>query len=1001
MIKPRPLSSAKTHEDLFIQRYDQLLAWALQLTEGDRAQAKDLVQDAFVQFTFRQPDLNSIENLEGYLRGILRHLHLSQLRRAARASKVLHSAIDFEAAEVVLRTIDVRGQTQIQDELRSICHYACVRKESSSSGSVLILRFFHGYYPTEAARIMRTSRQVVDNSLRSARREARVYLEDPNFLTFMAKGAETVPRPQSFDRTPTDFFNELRLTIFSSRKGACLSDEQLQELYHSAATTGLETRLLAHIVSCERCLAEVNKILGLPPLSDRNPPDMLGPDTSAKGGFGADVKGAKMNAIDASKYLDDCRRRGRVIYEHRPEALEFSVNGFPLSSCVVDSERNEQTFTVNIEEKISFVEVFGDHGIRLALFEVEPPPDGPATHSQKVEFSDGRSLELSLNFGSPWPSLHSLYRDPLLGDVPAIDTGAIEESASDNGLEIQERKIRPAVSPITRLWRELLKPGLWLRPGMVTLLVALVLIAGVLFVTLRREPAPSASAMALLSQAATAEDAVEARTDQVLHRTISLEEKRLTGELIARHKIEVWHSAGRGVSARRLYDARGALIAGDWRRSDGVQTLYHHGSRPKLQLAPGRDGDDARLTFDNVWRVLPSAKEFAALIKDPEAAKLREQLDQYEIDYKSSTIDGSSGLLSATLVLDTDLRAIGQTLVVRQEAETRLYRFTEASYERHAPATVLPSVFEPETELLPEAIKDEGGRMNVDTLALSPVPIRPSPVLATAELEVEVLQLLKQAGADLGEQVDVTRTPSGTLQVNGIVETPERKTEILRALQPVISNPAARVEINTVAEALAKQRRTSPAPSVVTVEPSAATADRIPFDDDLRNYFASRGVATGQLDEQVRQYASQSLTQSRQALMYAGALKRLSARFSAQDLQALDKEARAKWLLMIRERALSLQQETAALRQRLGPIFFPSFSSSDVSEGNDLASDEDLIKAIGRLYDQCAANDRVVRAAFTTSPETARAATMRSGQFGRMLRNTELLALQVQNATRD
>src|SRR5260370_1087193 len=194
MPQPRALTSAQSHEDLFIQHYDQLLAWDLQLSEGDRSQAKDLVQDAFVQFTFRRRDLNSIENLEGYFRGILRHLHLSQIRRAARASQGLNSAIDFEAAEVVLRTIDVRGQTQIQDELRSICHYASVRKESSITGSVLILRFFHRYYPTEAARIVRTSRQVVDNSLRIARREARAYLDDPNALAFMAKDAPIGPK---------------------------------------------------------------------------------------------------------------------------------------------------------------------------------------------------------------------------------------------------------------------------------------------------------------------------------------------------------------------------------------------------------------------------------------------------------------------------------------------------------------------------------------------------------------------------------------------------------------------------------------------------------------------------------------------------------------------------------------------------------------------------------------------------------------------------------------
>jgi DNA-directed RNA polymerase specialized sigma24 family protein len=992
MSNPRTLTSAQSHEDIFIQHYDQLIVWALQLTEGDKSQAKDLVQDAFVQFTFRRRDLSSIENIEGYFRGILRHLHLSQIRRATRASKVLNSAIDFEAAEVVLRTVDTRGETQVQDELRSICHYACVRKETSITGSVLILRFFHGYYPTEAARIMRTSRQVVDNSLRVARREARAYLDNPNALAFIARDEPVDPRPISFKATTPDFFNELRFTIYRSRKGACLSARQLQDVYQSAETAGLKTQLLAHIVSCQRCLDEVNKLLGLPPLSDRHPPDMAGPDTRKKGGSHPDLlRGAKMNALDASKSIDDCERRGRVIYEHRPEALEFSVNGFLVGSCIVDSERNEQTFIVNIEEKISFIEVFGDHGIRLALFEVEPPPDGPATHTKKVGLSDGRSLELSLSFNSPWPSLHTLYRDPLLGDAPTIQTADVGES-------VTSKKQTAAVSPIARLWRELSKPSHLLRPGMVTVLMALILSAVMLFVSLRPSPGPSVSAVALLNQAATAEEAVEARTDQVVHRTITLEEKKVSGELIARHKIEVWQSAERGMSARRLFDARGALVAGDWRRSDGLQTLYQHGSRPQLKL---RNSQPEIRNFDDVWRALPSVKEFASLIKRPELAQVQQQLNQYAITYTIAAADTGPGLLRATLVLDrSDLHAIEQTLVIRQGDETRLYRFTETSFERHATATVPPSVFEPETELLRRSETRGSGDKRVSASPRLPVTTF-LVVAASAELEMEVLQLLKQVGADLGEQVDVTRTQTGGLQINGIVETPERKNEILRALRPVISNAAVRVEIDTVAELLAKQRRNTSPQNAGTVEPYESTVDRIPVDDDLRRYFAGRGVAADQLDEQMRQYASQSLLQSRQALMYAGALKRLSARFSLQELQTLDKEARAKWLSMIRERAFSLQQETAALRQRLGPIFFPSFSSSDVSDGNDLTSVEDLIAGIGRLFDQCTANDRVMRAAFTTSPQNSRATAIRSAQFGLMLRNTELLALRVQDGTQN
>src|SRR5260370_39667216 len=123
MPQPRALTSAQSHEDLFIQHYDQLLAWALQLSEGDRSQAKDLVQDAYVQFTLHRRDLNSIDNLEGSLYGLLRHLHLSHLRRAARPSAGTQSLIAFESAELGLRAVDLRAQMQVQDELRLICRY--------------------------------------------------------------------------------------------------------------------------------------------------------------------------------------------------------------------------------------------------------------------------------------------------------------------------------------------------------------------------------------------------------------------------------------------------------------------------------------------------------------------------------------------------------------------------------------------------------------------------------------------------------------------------------------------------------------------------------------------------------------------------------------------------------------------------------------------------------------------------------------------------------------
>jgi len=37
-------------EELFTERYERLLAWALRLTNQNRPSAEDLVQDAFIQF---------------------------------------------------------------------------------------------------------------------------------------------------------------------------------------------------------------------------------------------------------------------------------------------------------------------------------------------------------------------------------------------------------------------------------------------------------------------------------------------------------------------------------------------------------------------------------------------------------------------------------------------------------------------------------------------------------------------------------------------------------------------------------------------------------------------------------------------------------------------------------------------------------------------------------------------------------------------------------------
>jgi hypothetical protein len=74
MIMLNQQRAACTYEDLFIDRYDRLLARPMRLTDRDLQQADALVHDVFVKFAITQPDLQRIDNLDGYLYISAQHL---------------------------------------------------------------------------------------------------------------------------------------------------------------------------------------------------------------------------------------------------------------------------------------------------------------------------------------------------------------------------------------------------------------------------------------------------------------------------------------------------------------------------------------------------------------------------------------------------------------------------------------------------------------------------------------------------------------------------------------------------------------------------------------------------------------------------------------------------------------------------------------------------------------------------------------------------------------
>lgn len=141
-----------SHVDVFVEHYDLLKRWALKFTEHDKEFAEDLLHDTFIQFTLSKPDLRAIENIDGYLYVMMRNLHLSQLRKAGRTALRPVTVVDFESVDISFWASDPRDRIRMRDELAAVCHFACLRKETARLGSVLIMRFFHGYYPVSALR---------------------------------------------------------------------------------------------------------------------------------------------------------------------------------------------------------------------------------------------------------------------------------------------------------------------------------------------------------------------------------------------------------------------------------------------------------------------------------------------------------------------------------------------------------------------------------------------------------------------------------------------------------------------------------------------------------------------------------------------------------------------------------------------------------------------------------------------------------------------------------
>jgi RNA polymerase sigma factor (sigma-70 family) len=260
------------YDEIFLRHYQQIYQWGMQLTKHNRELSEDLVHEVYMQFTSVTTDFSKVDCFDKYLYVVLRNSYFSHLRRTAHQQNHL-TAIELEFVEDPDQ-INPLDQLELSERLCTICRYACARKKYSISACILLLRFFHGYFPSEITRILNSSRNLVDVALLTARREAIAYLaEQDSSGAFSRKSG---PKESAINNLPRskDINKVFRQIIFSAREGDCLEPEFIKEIYQPGKAVVIRN-VLSHIVSCPWCLKEVNELLGLSPLSERHPLDTV------------------------------------------------------------------------------------------------------------------------------------------------------------------------------------------------------------------------------------------------------------------------------------------------------------------------------------------------------------------------------------------------------------------------------------------------------------------------------------------------------------------------------------------------------------------------------------------------------------------------------------------------------------------------------------------------------------------------------------------------------
>jgi DNA-directed RNA polymerase specialized sigma24 family protein len=732
-----------TAESVCVTRYHWLLRWALHFCGGDREEAEDLVQDTFVQMLSSWSTIRDTSNPERYLYTYLRYGFLRRRNLGRRYSFQTLSSIDFESLEMSA----AQGKTHLlewQEEIGCVVDYLCWRKKATRAASFLLLRFFHGFYPSEIMRIARLSRKAVDDGLANAREEAKAHAEDPRKLQVIHRGA-LLAAPELHSALPAeDFIKQMLQRIFAARDGDCLSFKALVGRYAGPSETGIDCSLLAHIVSCEACLDVVRRTINLPPRGSRALEDVL--SYEPRGDAKQPLDPMRVNRTAQSSF-QRARERYRDVMEHRPRTLTILVNGNPIATRDLVRGLNEITIETRAADAPQLIEIISEQASLFSVPVVDLPPDADPEQYFETLLSDARRLGVRLDFQADGIRVHVTYHDteslaraavsPLEMETASDASGASRMVGVDRRHGMRER---------LRRWLGLNSTAGWQLPAAAAALL-IPCLAFMVWLQVRR---PGLEPEGVLTRAVNT-------AANTTGSGVVVQRLRIT----AAHQtlVETLHrdQAGRRVPRQEKLDPA-------QRRIEDEMTVADIPWSDPLSPASFKDWHD----------------------RQPHASDAPVRQDGNLLTLVTVTPDGAVRRASLVLRADT-LHAVARTAEFRDNERVEIAEldYSVLPWEQRDPSWFEPlaepgNVFAPAHPVAPDA----------GSHALLPTDAQ----LDEAELAVRLA--LAESHADEQERLTVTRG-ARAVAVNGLVATEERKRELETRLRAI---PHAKDAIRTFAE---------------------------------------------------------------------------------------------------------------------------------------------------------------------------------------------------------